>query len=670
MPDISKTLTGFTLKDNTLSRAVKENPKDKIEIELGDSKQPDFKPQFKVMRWDNEVNFSMRAVEDPTATVETVDGTVKYKAKDYEVHQYEKPVDEDGGFEFEWVLPKKPKSNVLTATIQTKELDFFYQPALTEQEIANGAQRPDNVVGSYAVYHKTKGGMNDSAGMEYKTGKAFHIYRPEAVDATGARTWCELNVDVDAGVLIVTVPQKFLDTAVYPVVVDPTFGYTSSGASSQNVAYRYSTSVYEAKRRGNTVTGVAGTLDKISAYLFTTDTNDSVDFTFAIDTKDSDGANSHGQLVRLTGTYTGPTSNTLKEVNAASQSLTAVNYVLNIFGDPTDLNSAAAAKYLKIAYDDAGSTGQTYFESWSGIGAYASAAENPWTNTPTSNSYYHSIYATYTATGSPSSSVSPSVSPSSSVSPSVSPSASVSPSSSVSPSVSPSSSVSPSVSPSSSESSSPSPSNVSSESPSVSPSVSPSSSVSPSVSPSASVSPSSSVSPSVSPSSSVSPSVSPSASVSPSSSVSPSVSPSASVSPSVSPSSSQSPSVSPSSSQSPSVSPSISPSVSPSSSVSPSVSPSSSVSQSVSPSSSNSPSMSPSSSESPSPSSGTPQYYKNEPLHIKSGNYIFHLGAHRMPVWNETGKPASPRMGIVGYNIDTLAIELWDGSVWKTFNSV
>jgi hypothetical protein len=132
MPDIST----FTFKDNTYSRAVKENPKDKIEIEIGDSKQPDFKPQFKVMRWDNEVNFSMRAEEDPTATVETVDGTVKYKAKDYEVHQYEKPdVSEDGGYEFEWVLPKKPKSNVLTATIQTKDLDFFYQPALTQEEI-------------------------------------------------------------------------------------------------------------------------------------------------------------------------------------------------------------------------------------------------------------------------------------------------------------------------------------------------------------------------------------------------------------------------------------------------------------------------------------------------------------------------------------------------------
>lgn len=232
MADITASLDGFALKDNTLVRNVKDTDADRIAVEVGDSKQPDFKPQVKLMRWDNEVNFSMRAQEDPTATVETVDGTVKYITKDYEVHQYEKPeASDDGGFEFEWVLPKKPVSNVLTATIQTKELDFFYQPALTEQEIAGGAQRPDNVVGSYAAYHKSKRD-NRVGGKEYKTGKAFHIYRPEAIDANGERTWCDLYIDEQAGILTVTVPQKFLDGAVYPVKVDPTFGYTTAGESS------------------------------------------------------------------------------------------------------------------------------------------------------------------------------------------------------------------------------------------------------------------------------------------------------------------------------------------------------------------------------------------------------------------------------------------------------
>jgi hypothetical protein len=225
----------FAVKDNTFKRAVTDNPRDKIEIEIGDSKQPDFKPQAKISRWDNEVNFSLRAEEHPEAVVRTEGKLIKYVTPDYEVHQYELDpgeIGEDGGLEFEWVLPKKPESNVLTATIQTKELNFFYQPALTQKEIDEGASRPENVVGSYAVYHKTKGGMNRADGMEYKTGKAFHIYRPKVTDKDGSEAWAELNIDDQAGVLSVTVPQEFLDKAVYPVIVDPTFGYTSVGGTS------------------------------------------------------------------------------------------------------------------------------------------------------------------------------------------------------------------------------------------------------------------------------------------------------------------------------------------------------------------------------------------------------------------------------------------------------
>lgn len=228
----SKISQKYTKLNNTFSNKVKDVVEDRIEIEIGDSKQPDFKPQFKVMRWDNEVNFSIRATEHPAARVETDNDIVKYVTPDYEVHQYEKPeAGEDGGFEFEWLLPRKPSTNVLSATIATKELDFFYQPPLTKEEIKEGLQRPENVEGSYAVYHKTKQN-NRIGGKHYKTGKAFHIYRPKAIDAEGNEAWCELNIDEQHGLLTVTVPQEFLDQAIYPVLVDPTFGYTSVGSSS------------------------------------------------------------------------------------------------------------------------------------------------------------------------------------------------------------------------------------------------------------------------------------------------------------------------------------------------------------------------------------------------------------------------------------------------------
>lgn len=69
--------------------------------------------------------------------------------------------------------------------------------------------------------------------MEYKTGKAFHIYRPKAIDANGVEQWCSL--DIKDGILTVIIPQNFLNKALYPVIVDPTFGYTSAGASSVGV---------------------------------------------------------------------------------------------------------------------------------------------------------------------------------------------------------------------------------------------------------------------------------------------------------------------------------------------------------------------------------------------------------------------------------------------------
>jgi len=43
---------------------AKSEPKDRIQTEIGDSKDPTtFQPQVKVMRWDNEVNFSVMSLK-------------------------------------------------------------------------------------------------------------------------------------------------------------------------------------------------------------------------------------------------------------------------------------------------------------------------------------------------------------------------------------------------------------------------------------------------------------------------------------------------------------------------------------------------------------------------------------------------------------------------------
>lgn len=219
------------LKNNTFRRLVKKDGKDRIEVEIGDIHSAEFQPQAKIKRWGNETNFSIRRQKEwvKTPKLQTKGSTAIFGDDDEEVHIYEKPeVAEDGGLEIELVLKTKPTTNRFDFSIETKGLDFFYQP---DQRDDPNIEQPENVVGSYAVYHQSKGGMNDAAGMDYKMGKFCHIYRPKIVDANGNETWGDLFIDEKKGVLSVTVPQTFLDEGVYPIKVDPTIGNTSAGAS-------------------------------------------------------------------------------------------------------------------------------------------------------------------------------------------------------------------------------------------------------------------------------------------------------------------------------------------------------------------------------------------------------------------------------------------------------
>lgn len=191
------------------------------------------RPEVRLKKWDDVV-LSVRH-DDVKAQGDRkfLTNKVEWKQGAKEVHAY--PLEataqmEDGGIEFEVVLNEKPDTNVFDFQIDGwGNLDFFYQPELTLEEIADGAERPENVVGSYAVYHKTK--KNHLVGdTNYATGKAFHIFRPKAIDADGSEVWAQLSYE--DGVLTVTVPEKFLSTATYPVRVDPTFGYTTIGGTS------------------------------------------------------------------------------------------------------------------------------------------------------------------------------------------------------------------------------------------------------------------------------------------------------------------------------------------------------------------------------------------------------------------------------------------------------
>lgn len=214
-----------------------------ISVEVGDTKQPTFFPQAKLIRWRNEVNLSVRfAHEDAAATVEEIDGRTVWRADKLDAQFYEL----EDGYEIAVTLYERPAANVLTFTVQTKGLDFFYQAPLANVE-ADGsswqpnegggiARRPAYISGGYVAFRRgTNGDHTARGGQNYRHGRAFEIHRPWAEDANGARAWCDVAVDIDAGLLLITVPQKFLDSAAYPVFVDPTIGTSTVGASVDTI---------------------------------------------------------------------------------------------------------------------------------------------------------------------------------------------------------------------------------------------------------------------------------------------------------------------------------------------------------------------------------------------------------------------------------------------------
>lgn len=167
--------------------------------------------------------------------------------------------DFDGGFKVDVLLNERPNTNVFCYAIEGHEnYDFFYQPPLTEQEKADGFIRPPEIEGSYAVYHKTL------ANNEYKTGKVMHIPRPQVweMNNEAQKVWADMTFD--NGQLCVTVPQDFLDTATYPVRVDPTFGYTSLGLSADPTQDFWKGNSYIADSNGSLLSATVGYYSSVS----------------------------------------------------------------------------------------------------------------------------------------------------------------------------------------------------------------------------------------------------------------------------------------------------------------------------------------------------------------------------------------------------------------------
>jgi hypothetical protein len=364
-------------QDKFYSATCKNDPKDRIGLEIGDSKDAStFHPQVKLMRWDNEVNLSVRFLADSIPGVQSYslsDGVVEYRKGQYKARFYERTDIEDGGYEFEIEIPKKPPTNTVAFSIETKGLDFFYQPELTAQEVAEGAQRPENVVGSYAVYYKDCP-ANYIDGKLYHAGKAFHLYRPHVKDSAGNETWASLSVDEVGKALTITVDQGWLNSAVYPVIIDPTFGYTTAGVSYSNNWGSVEGTVYNLSENGSVSSLTAWLNNGYKGGATTTYTRGAI---YSV-------SGSTATKIATTEEITNIANATWATLNlASSESLTADNYLL--------VTNQKGDNAVRFHYDS-GTATITYGDS-----TYTSPYTFP--NTRTLETFWnrkYSIYATYT----------------------------------------------------------------------------------------------------------------------------------------------------------------------------------------------------------------------------------------------------------------------------------
>lgn len=240
-------------------------------------------PEVRFKKWGGEVDFSLTALDVMGNAVYSADKNItqwKDETNPMLVESYPlKPAAgmPDGGFEMEVVLQEKPVSNIFTfAVTGASNLDFFYQPALNTEEqndanIANCSEtecinkagevlisRPENIVGSYAIYHK--GNKDKSINVsDYATGKVGHIYRPKVIDANGDEVWATMSYE--KGLLSVEVPSEFLAKATYPVRVDPTFGYNVAGSSA------VTGTAGNTIRGGSVATTEPGLVDSVTIYV-------------------------------------------------------------------------------------------------------------------------------------------------------------------------------------------------------------------------------------------------------------------------------------------------------------------------------------------------------------------------------------------------------------------
>lgn len=365
-------------EETTIFLEPNDDPKNLLQVEIGDSKQPDFQPRVKFLRHCNEVNLSFGLVADePNAVFEIEDGVPVWRGDNVDAAFYQHPVSDEnpmGAFEFDLTAWHRPANDRFVFSIRSKNVQFHYQPhefSDWEKEYLKDPERPDHIKGSYAIYTQVYKPTFDN-GKEYGTNKIGHLPRSIVRDAVGNETWTNLNIEMNpdgTGFLYVSLDKDFLDKAVYPIkqAAGLTFGYTSIGGSS--------TGVENNQAAAAKATPSAGTVSKITAYI-----NNSG----GVNVKGVIWLGSNGSVITngVTPAITPASSSAWRDATYSSQpDVTAVAHYVGII--PSSSLTAAF-------YDSVGGGGDLQF-----------SGQNFTTPTTFSGSFggglAFSIYATYTA---------------------------------------------------------------------------------------------------------------------------------------------------------------------------------------------------------------------------------------------------------------------------------
>ncbi len=293
---------------------------------------------------------------------------------------YDMFIKADGNLEWSAVLNQKlpGNRNSITFDIETEGLDFFYQPALTQAQIDSGYNRPDSVVGSYAIY-RSAGSGNYPNGKNYMTGKVGHIYRPYAFDAEGDTVWCVLFIDTVAGTMTITLPNNYLKNAVYPVTIDPQFGNTAAGASE-------SSSIPDNRILGPKITnsGSEGTVDSLVVHQDGTGFSSSVlGMVLYGDSTSTIKNYIDSSVATQTWSNTSPQWRQYPAIEGATVKVDSVYFIGVVYSSGTG---------NRTLFYDMGSTGDEWFS------IDVSPADVPSASVDNVNDRLYSMYVVYTAT--------------------------------------------------------------------------------------------------------------------------------------------------------------------------------------------------------------------------------------------------------------------------------